>query len=397
LASDLKPSRAVVPPPSSPRRPVPAPPAASASRPPQPAQQVYESIDAGFDSIFDTQPGVPAPAKVTLEPASAAVSDSEGTKSMPQLSRDEVLSRVKLKQSLSRADLAGLDLSGAALDGADFSRADLEGANLSGASLKGAQLKSASLRTADLSGADLEGARLEKADLEGANLKAAKLIDAVCTRANFEDCELKSADLSGADLRHADLSGAELEGAVLTGAKLGMATLHAVLVSSIHADWIDVSADASEEQRLSGPAVLAYLTGSKLTEAQATRYFGKGDVLRDARLEFEAGSRIQIDSRFENCTLSLGDGAELVIGESGVLKDCQIEGSGSITVNGRFFERQSPGLAGVRRLIVTARGALSGTVRQPTGATLFAFEPGCKLRMKILRPEANPPQARAAE
>src|SRR5687768_5787758 len=47
---------------------------------------------------------------------------------MAEHSRDEILRRVRTKQSLKRAGLAGIDLSGADLEGADFSRADLEGA-----------------------------------------------------------------------------------------------------------------------------------------------------------------------------------------------------------------------------------------------------------------------------
>ena len=35
-----------------------------------------------------------------------------------------------------------------------------------------------------------------------------------------------------------------------------------------------------------------------------------------ATLEFGDGSRIHIDSRFDNCSITLGEGAELTIGEA---------------------------------------------------------------------------------
>ena len=101
-------------------------------------------------------------------------------------------------------------------------------------------------------------------------------------------------------------------------------------------------------------------------QPSATRYFGEGDVLRNAALEFGAGSSVEIDSRFENCTITLGDGTDLVIGRSGVLKDCQIAGTGNVTVHGLFFEREAPGIVGPRQFVVSAQGAVVGTVEQAT-------------------------------
>ena len=109
-------------------------------------------------------------------------------------------------------------------------------------------------------------------------------------------------------------------------------------------------------------------------------------MLRDAKLEFGPGSLIHIDSRFENCSIALGDGAELTIGKSGVLSACEIVGGGRITVHGRFFERATPGIAGARTVTVSSSGAVSSGLEQAEEATLFAFEPGCRLRVKILKP-----------
>ena len=52
-------------------------------------------------------------------------------------------------------------------------------------------------------------------------------------------------------------------------------------------------------------------------------------------------------------------------------------------MNGKFFEDKSPGILGVRQLVVSSGGALVGMVEQPPEKTTFGFEPGCKLRMTI--------------
>jgi hypothetical protein len=98
---------------------------------------------------------------------------------------------------------------------------------------------------------------------------------------------------------------------------------------------------------------------------------------------------------FENCTIALGQGAELVIAESGVLADCTISGDGNITVHGKFFERESPGIVGPKRLIVSSGAALVSAVQQTEG-TAFVFEPGCSLRMKILKTKPNKTNGRAS-
>jgi hypothetical protein len=152
-------------------------------------------------------------------------------------------------------------------------------------------------------------------------------------------------------------------------------------------EWVDASALGDGSLRMEGPRALAFLRGEVQPEdTRSTRYFGKGDVLRDATLEFGENSRIHVDSRFDNCSITLREGAELTIGEAGVLKNCAIVGAGKVIVHGRFFERQTPGIVGVRSLFVSSRGGLVGGVEQVGDGTQFAFEPGCRLRMKILRP-----------
>jgi hypothetical protein len=125
------------------------------------------------------------------------------------------------------------------------------------------------------------------------------------------------------------------------------------------------------------------------TAPAARRYFGHGDVLRNASLEFEPGARVEVDSLFENCSINLGDGTELVVGSQGVLADCKIAGAGSITVHGHFFERESPGIVGPRELVVSREGAVVASVEQSAALTRFAFERGSRLRVKIVKGKGN--------
>ncbi|HIC14298.1 MAG TPA: pentapeptide repeat-containing protein, partial [Gemmatimonadetes bacterium] len=76
---------------------------------------------------------------------------------MTELTRDEVIARVKDGESLEGEDLSGLDLRRANLSGAD-----LRGTKLSGADLTGAYLGQANLR-----GTKLTGANLGETDLGG--------------------------------------------------------------------------------------------------------------------------------------------------------------------------------------------------------------------------------------
>jgi uncharacterized protein YjbI with pentapeptide repeats len=320
--------------------------------------------------------------------------DTRRQERMAEFTRDEVMRRVRMKQSLKRAGLSGLDLSAASLEGVDLARADLDGANLSNAKLRGAVLSSASLRGASLKGADLSEVDLGKADLDGADLTGAKLLRTNLERATLEGAVLAAADLMGSNLRHAVLTRADLTGANLGQAKVNGASFADARLASVILDFVDASPHGDGSVRLEGPRALAFLSGREDEKEPSSRYFGKGDVLRDAILEFGKNSIIHIDSRFENCSIALGDGAELTIGEPGVLKNCEIVGRGKITVHGRFFERKSPGIVGAERVVVSSKGSLVGGIEQAAEATVFAFEPGSRLRVKILKPRER---AAAAE
>src|SRR5262249_47063180 len=125
------------------------------------------------------------------------------------------------------------------------------------------------------------------------------------------------------------------------------------------------------------------------TSGARKHYFGPGDVIRDAIIQFADDARVEIESRFERCSISIGPNTELVIGEAGVLKDCKVVGRGSVTIRGRFFESDSPGCVEPRELVVSAHGAVIAAVQQGSEPTRFSFEPGCRLRMKIKRPTST--------
>jgi uncharacterized protein YjbI with pentapeptide repeats/cytoskeletal protein CcmA (bactofilin family) len=349
--------------------------------------------------------------------------------------------------SLRNASLVGADLRDADLDNADLEGANLEGANLSAANLNRANLQRANLSTANLSGArlryaqldgatlrltdltsaaisyaelvacNLQGAALRKADLTSSNLRSAnvdeadftdavlkhiqlsqasgrkaKFVKASLTKADLSEADLTGADLSEADARDADVTHANLTSVILTGAKIAGLVTKGTTVDRLTADWVDTSSGADGSRRVHGDKVTALLKEDGPVEPTsgeaAPRYFGRGDILRNASLQIEEGAYVEIESVFEECSISLGRGAELVIGHSGVLSGCKITGDGTITIHGHFFERENPGIAGVKQLVVSSTGALVGAVEQPAESTRFAFEPGCRLRMKILEVES---------
>lgn len=159
---------------------------------------------------------------------------------MADMTRDDIISALRLSNKLQRKNLTELDL-----QGIDFKRVNFEGSNLSGsnltgcrmaeamlvrvdlsdcklmgADLTGADLRSATLRKADLSGADLTGARLQRSDLRSSDLSQAILADANLEDANLSRARLSITDLRGANLSRAVLKEANLRGALFRGANL---------------------------------------------------------------------------------------------------------------------------------------------------------------------------------
>jgi len=177
-------------------------------------------------------------------------------------------------------------------------------------------------------------------------------------------------------------TGAKAAGLIGTGSEIGV----------VDVTWLDLSPAGDGSGRVENGVIPLILVSGALAPAARPddarrRYFGRGDVLRNATLQFDAGARVEIDSLFQNCTINLGDQTQLVIGPSGVLADCEIVGAGCVTVHGKFFERQSPGIIGPRVLSVSAGGAVVSAVSKNPEATQFAFEMGCQLRVKIVGPQ----------
>jgi uncharacterized protein YjbI with pentapeptide repeats len=226
--------------------------------------------------------------------------------------------------------------------------------------------------------------------------RGVKLVGAILTKVDLSKANLSGADLTNADLRNATLTDAKLEGANLTGAKVFGLVAKGVQITGVKADWLDNSPNADGSVRVVANQITALLSGQAPAARPADdrsanrRYFGRGDVLRNASLQFDEGATVEIESLFEQCTIALGRGTELIVGSDGVLSGCQITGNGNITINGKFFDKtegkkntNNAAIVGANQLVVTASGALVGAVQQPPELTRFAFEPGCQLRMKI--------------
>ena len=283
------------------------------------------------------------------------------------------------------ASLEMADMGGAILEDATFAHAEMSEAYLGAAKAKAADLSNADLSSANLEEADFSEANLAECDLSEAKAPGTKFVGANLARANFTEGVLAGADLSGADLRGADFSQANLEGATLTGAKVFGAQFDDAILDEVVLEFVDASNEGDGSRRVAGDAAIELLrSGRPSAEVPGRRYFGKGDVMRNAALEFGDNSLVEIESRFEKCSIALGTGTELVIGQAGLLHSCTIEGAGNIVIHGTFLEDASPGIVGPRRVIVSSSGALRATVKQPEDNTQFAFEPGCRLRLNIV-------------
>jgi uncharacterized protein YjbI with pentapeptide repeats len=310
--------------------------------------------------------------------------------------REAFLAGADLREAvLQNADLEGANFNGASLQAADLSRATASGASferagMSGARLEFTELDSANLGAATLKGATLTGADLTEAYLGGANLGRASLLDARMTKANLE-----RADLNECDLRNANLTQANLDGCTMSGSRIAGIRASGSQFKTVVADWVDVAPEGADQQKIKGGEIAAHLEGAATGRVFATaaagadgnrRYFGKGDTLGNATLEFGEGSLVEVESRFQNCAITLKPGAKFLVGEHGVLEGCRIQGAGDIHVQGRIAESgEGPSIVGPRRVVVAASGSLAATVKQPAEKTRFGFERGCHLSLKITR------------
>lgn len=343
--------------------------------------------------------------QANLERANLRRADLEGVNLEESNLREANLSSANLRDAylvnadleganLQKTDLEGANLQTANLKNADLSRANLEGANLEGAILTGARLTFAQLAQANLGGATLVGVELVNADLRDAYLGGANFTTANLKHAHMENANFEEADLSEADFRNAKLKGAKFTGTTMTGVKLYGCELDVERLVHVVADWVDFSEFADGRAKCSGEmfaeqyqkmkSVAASSVASQSGSEPGKRFFGPGDVLRNASLEFGDKSQVEIESRFENCSISLGSGAVLKLGKQGVLQGCQIVGFGEIDIEGEFREQgKGPGIVGPKRMIVRKDGVVTGSVQQPPTMTEFAFETGCHLQLKI--------------
>lgn len=362
-------------------------------------------------------------ARADLDGANLGNADLSGADLSGATMREAFLAGAKLADAnLGKADLDGANLSGADLSGADLTRANLSGANLEAANLQGARLRyaqldaavlgranltgailcHADLEEADLGGANARGANLERVNLKGANLEQARLdranlqrascqgarmVGAVLKEAKLLEAELAGArmrecDLTGADLRRAVFGDAELHGAVLTGAKVHGLEV-AGLPPSVLVEWADGSIKGDGTRLLDARQVRQLVGAEPVVAAVPTqRFFGEGDVMRNAELEFAAAASVHVESELVGCTITLSPDAELVLGERGIMRDCTIVG-GRLTIHGRFFEGKRTGLREPRSILVSRTGVLATKIQQPAQPTQFAFERGCRMRLDI--------------
>src|SRR4029453_11457432 len=117
-------------------------------------------------------------------------------------------------------------------------------------------------------------------------------------------------------------SGAVLDGATATGAKIHGMVPTGRAATDIKAQFLDNTPDGSGGTAVPEAEAPDWLTlggGPGRRPGGQRRYFGRGDVLRDATLELSDGVRVEIDSLFQNCEVRLRPGTELVVGPSGVL------------------------------------------------------------------------------
>ena len=279
-------------------------------------------------------------------------------------------------------------LAQANLAGANLASADLEEADLGGAQAQRATLSRASLRDATLEEIDLTGATLERVVALEANFRGAKLVEVDLREADLSESDLSSAVLESADLRRAVLVDAKLAGAILTGAKIAGLDTGNQLTDEVVIEWADASPRGDGSRLLDIRQIRRMLANDGAPDGSEKRFFGPGDVLRNAELEFGDGANVHVESQLEGCAITLSNDADFVLGERGLMLGCVVTG-GKLTLHGRFKQGDRTGLVGPRRLVASSTAIITSTIEQPETATEFAFERGCRLRVKIKKPAAQ--------
>jgi len=184
-----------------------------------------ENIDAMIERLRNEKPG--GVWKRTLQPTRIIIFSG----SLQQLTELEMADPAKRhdpgSSSVKKTNI-GIDLSGRDLRGADFT-----GAKLSSARFSSADLTFASFRRADITNAvfvgvlpteklstKMDGVTLTKATAQGANFSGVKLRAARLVGGDFRKARFTGTDLSWSDLTRAGLSEADLLWATLIGTRL---------------------------------------------------------------------------------------------------------------------------------------------------------------------------------
>lgn len=178
-----------------------------------------------------------------------------------ELTLEQLMERIRRKESLEGAELSSLDLNGV----------DLSHMNLRNAIFDEVILYKANLAYADLTGATLAGLNLQEANCEGANFSEADLSEAKLCGANLSHAVLQETDLMKADLRHANLEKVKAQGVDFSEADLSDATL--VGASLISADLTDCKLHRTN------------LSRADLTEASLQRAWGRHIQLEGAKVD----------------------------------------------------------------------------------------------------------------
>jgi uncharacterized protein YjbI with pentapeptide repeats len=204
---------------------------------------------------------------------------------MANLTKEQVLEKIRSGESMSGVDLSHIDLSGTDLKRSDLSNVTLTGANLQGADLGGAILNNADLTDAVLNGVNLKGATMKKASLANAKLQEAKMIGINLEKSNIDKADLNSSNLVYANLSGAVMTGVNLSDVNLMGANMANANLQGAKFGGTKLVYTNLQGANMEKVSLQG----AILVGADLRNVQLIGANLKGVKLWGAKL---AGAKL---------------------------------------------------------------------------------------------------------
>jgi uncharacterized protein YjbI with pentapeptide repeats len=191
---------------------------------------------------------------------------TEATLMGANLVESSMIGAVLKNADLSRADLSAADMTGADLQGAQLRGAFMVGTFLNETDLSGASLSGAYIRMAQMAGSNLTGATLDTADLSYTDLSGVRLDGCSLLSANLTGANLNASTLTNCNLRGADLTGVDLSGCNLTGAKLYDVRFAGVKLADAWAEWVDISPDDREEERVSLQEVFVGIMGKPMAQ-----------------------------------------------------------------------------------------------------------------------------------